>query len=314
MERYKDNGFCDFLKERYAGNEKQSGLKFFDTDKSLLVVAKKQDSMPLCLIIDDRVAQNRVNGDNDIGFLSDKEKDYGNVCYMIAQQAKLPLFWIRYVDREILRNDDEVYLWHSNKHSDKKGSTFDRVRLRSLVDLFHDHKIEAELENKTPQKRKNDSLSSAFHLWQRECLKIGIFADLDLIRVHGNRVIEVIELKRSSIPFDNWRPCNADINNFAILSNFCHMLGDVDFHIVFNAQIRKSQGKAAPGVSVYYKEIQKKDGTYYDKIDLLKLYKIERWEKVYYYPLPYPVPLGTIEIEKFLKYEEYRSFVDQNQR
>lgn len=299
MERYKDNGLCDFLKERYKNNE----IKFFDTDKSLLVVASKKDSVPICLIIDDRIEKGI-----DASSLSDNEKYYGNECYRIAQQAKLPLFWVRYVDCEILKNSDYVYLWHSNN----KKSTFERIQLRKMIDKFAECRIEAKLENRTPQKSKNDSLSSAFHIWQRECLRIGIFADIDLIRMHDNKVVELIELKRSYIDFKKWNPYNADINNFAILSNLCNKLGNVDFHIVFNTQLNELPRGLETKLLMYYRKIQKKDkGIYYDKIDTLKIYQIERRENVYYYPLPYPVLLGTIKIEDYLEYKTYKAFVDE---
>lgn len=306
MERYKDNGLCDFLKERYKNNEENSEIKFFDTDKSLLVVASKKDSVPICLIIDDRIEKG-----TDASLLSGNEKYYGNECYKIAQQAKLPLFWVRYVDCEILENSDYVYLWHSNN---KKG-TFERIQLRTMIDKFAEYGIKAKLENRTPQKSKNDSLSSAFHIWQRECLRIGIFADIDLIRMHDNEVVELIELKRSYIDFNNWNPYNADINNFAILSNFCNKLGDVDFHIVFNTQLNELPRGLDTTLLMYYRMIQKHDkGIYYDKIDILKIYQIERRENIYYYPLPYPVLLGTIKIEDYLEYKTYKAFVNEKLR
>ena len=34
------NGFCDFLKERYLSNGESSEIRFFDTDKFLVVVFK----------------------------------------------------------------------------------------------------------------------------------------------------------------------------------------------------------------------------------------------------------------------------------
>lgn len=87
MERYKNNGFCEFLKERYLGHEDSSEIRFFDTDKSLLVIADKRNSDPLCLIIDDRVEKGK-----DPGSLSKSEKTYGNECFVIARQSGLPLF------------------------------------------------------------------------------------------------------------------------------------------------------------------------------------------------------------------------------
>ncbi len=306
MERYKDNGICDFLKERYKNDEKSSEIRFFDTNKSLLVVASKEDSLPICLIIDDRIEKG-----TNAGVLSDQEKHYGNECYKIAKQAKLPLFWIRYVDCEILRNHDYVYLWHAKVN----GNEFQRMRLGQIIDVFAQYGINAKLEYRTPQKRKNDSLSSAFHIWQRECLRIGIFADIDLIRMHDNKVVELIELKRSAINFDQWRPFNDDINNFAILSNFCNKLGKVDFHIVFNTQLHKLPCTIEDGLLKYYRKIQKKDKKiWYDKIDCLKLYRVERRENIYYHPLPYPVLLGMIRIEDYLEYKTYKNFLDETEK
>lgn len=300
MERYKDNGLCEFLKEKYQNNEKSSDIKFFDTDKSLLIVADKKTSIPLCMIIDDR-----VENDTDPGTLSESEMYHGNICYRIAKQAGLPLFWIRYVDCEILRNDDHVYLWDS---ANMEGR-FQKIRLRQMTDILGRYEINAWLENRTPQKRKNDSLSSAFHIWQRECLHVGIFADIDLIRMRGDRVIELIELKRSYIHFDSWNPYNNDINNFSILSNFCQKLGNVDFHIVFNAQLRWLPRDLTKEERGYYRAIEKKGEVYYDKIDVLKLYRVEHRENVYFYPLPYPVLLGIIRLEDYLDYERYRAFL-----
>lgn len=303
MERYKDNGFCEFLKEKYDGNEEQSEIKFFDTEKSLLVVASKRDSVPVCLVLDDR-----IDKECDAKKLLDKEKTHAKECLKIAKQANLPLFWVRYVDCEILTNDDYIYLWHSQKMDGK----FEVVQLKELVKIFNEYGIDAKLENRTPNKSKNESLSSAFHMWQRECLRIGIFADLDLVRIHDDKVVELIELKRSYIQFSKWNPYNADINNFAILSNLCEKLGGVDFHILFNEQIKALPYGLESRLLAYYRKIQKIDKTiFYDKIDMLKLYKVERIENVYYYPLPYPILLGTISIEDYLVYKKYQDFLDE---
>lgn len=305
MERYKDNGLCDFLKEKYKNNEADSDIKFFDTDKSLLVVAEKKDAEPLCLIIDDRVKK-----EADLENVTESEREHWKLCCMIAQQAELPLFWIRYVDCEILNNSDYVHLGSFNKDQKK----YDRIQLSQMPTIFSRFKIKAELENRTPQKRKNDSLSSAFHIWQRECLRVGIFADVDLIRLRGGRVVELMELKRSYIPFDKWNPYNNDINNFSILCNFCRKLGNVDFHIVFNAQVNAGLYGSGAELGKYYRRIEKRGkGDFYDKIDILKLYRVERRENVYYYPLPYPVLLGTISLEDYLEYGAYEKFLRERE-
>lgn len=302
MERYNDNGFCDYLKEKYV-SEEHSEIKFFNTDKSLLAVASKSTFEPLCMIIDDR-----IESDEDANTLSKSEAAFGNQCYTIACKARLPLFWIRYVDRDVLTNEDFVHLWHMNS----PNGQFQQTQLKELPQLFGAYGIEAQLENKTPQKKKNDSLSSAFHYWQRECLRVGIFADLDLIRIHGGEMVELIELKRSTKDFNVWQPYQKDINNYAILSRLCERLGQMDFHIVFNAQIPAVPQGTGEGDLKYYRKIVKKGkGDYYDKIDVLKVYRVEPGTNPFDSTLPGWNLLGTIGIEDYLEYETYADFTEK---
>lgn len=292
MERYEKNGFCEYLK---AHPEKHM-IKFYDTEKSLLVIANKRNNQPIMLIIDDRVSKEEYEEE-----LNQYEKDFGNTCFLLAQKSKLPLFWIRYIDKDILTNEDEISLWES----DNKKGVFSKVKMKSLVDVFLKHNIQAELENRTPEKRKNDSLSSAFHIWQRECLKVGIFADLDLIRMtdDGQQVMEIIELKRSFYKLNQWRPFYFDINNFAIVSNFCELLGSVPFRIIYNEQVTKIPESTDRRLLEYYYKLDKKNRNneeYYDKIDIVKVFEVNRKEDVYFYTLPYPELIGEIAIDEYI--------------
>lgn len=287
MERYTDNGLCNHIKEA-VDKGAITDLQFYDIEKSLLVVAKKKDNMPIALFIDDRC-------ENPLAGLTAEEKKYGNVCYSLAKQAKLPLLWIRYVDVPILTNDDFVYVYDAGK-----AAEFKKVKMRQIVDILHEHGIACELENRSPRKGKNDSLSSAFHLWQRECLKVGVFTDIDLIRIDGSEVKEILELKRSFYSLDSWRPFYFDINNFAIIKNLCNRLGNVSFKIIYNTQVREIPYNASV-TDIYHKTVKQQSGeVYYDKLDRLKVFDVELRDDVYFYPLPYPVFKEFITIEDFL--------------
>lgn len=287
MERYKDNGICNYI-EKAVNKGVKTDLKFYDIEKSLLVVANKKDNVPIALFVDDRCE----NPDRE---LTPEEKQYGNICFSLAKQANLPLFWIKYVDVPVLKNEDEVYIWDASN-----GPKFDKLKMKEIVDLLKKHNIQCESEDKSPRKEKNDSLSSAFHLWQRECLKVGVFADIDLIRIVNKEVKEIIELKRSFYSLENWRPFYFDINNFSIIFNLCKRLGNVPFKIIYNSQV-KNIPELEKGKDIYFKTIKQQTGEIcYDKIDKIKVFDVEEKEKVYYYPLPYPVFKEIIPVRSFL--------------
>lgn len=291
MERYETNGFCEYLKQY----QKPHTFRFYDTTKSLLVVAKKQDNEPMMLIIDDRIPKKDLSNELDA-----YEKDFGNICYHMSKVSGLPLFWLRYADREILTNEDWVTLWESGHRMD-----FRPIQMKDLVSVFRSYNIEAKLENRTPQKQKNDSFSSAFHIWQRECLRVGVFADIDLIRLDKTRthVASIIELKRSHYSLEQWRPFAFDLNNFSIISNFCRKLGNIPFYILYHEQIpRKSAAIEEPNRRFYF-PTQKKGVPYFDKVDRLKIFQVEQREHVYFYSLPYPVCRGIYRIDDWIERE-----------
>lgn len=290
MERYEKNGFCEYLKQY----EKPHTFRFYDTTKSLLVVAKKQDNEPLMLIIDDRVSP-----EEEKRGLDSYEKEFGNTCFRMAKRAGLPLFWIRYVDHDIVSNSDWVMLWE-----EREG--FRPIQMGQLVSVFHQHKIEASLIQKTPQKKKNDRLSSAFHIWQRECMNVGVFADVDLIQLdqNGAQAVSLIELKRSHYSMERWRPFAFDLNNFSILSNFCARLGGIPFYILYHEQVSSLPYGVPEDMLRYYVPVEKKGEPCYDKVDQLKVFLVEQKNDVYFYSLPYPVCLGTYQIDDWISKEQ----------
>ena len=261
MERYTDNGLCNYI-ENAVRRGAETNLKFYDLSKSLLVVARKEDNWPIAMFIDDRCSDPSENA------ITPAEREYGKVCYRLARKAGLPLVWIRYIDDHELTNDSVVYL-----AVPELRQRFYRVKIGEIARILRDnYGIDCVLRNKTPQKEKNDSLSSAFHLWQRECLDIGIFADIDLIRVNNDSVSEIIELKRSYLPLETWTPFPADSHNFEILKNLCTMLGNIPFRIVFNTQVPYGP-EIEKNPKLYYQTIKQRNGEkYYDKLDKLKVF------------------------------------------
>ena len=84
------------------------------------------------------------------------------------------------------------------------------------------------------QKSINDKSSSPYHVWQR--LNMGssvVVSDIDLLRLENHEPEEIIELKRSFIPLDRWRPYEKDYNNFRLLSALAQKRG-LGFYIVYN--------------------------------------------------------------------------------
>lgn len=276
MERYSNNGICLYIKKQVEKGA-NSNILFYDITRSLLVIADKKNNEPIALLIDDRV-------EIEENVFSEEEKRYANICILIATRANLPLFWIKYKDREILMNEDQVLFWDSIN----KTGRFQSIKMGELESIFKKSGISCSLVHKTPQKWKNDSLSSAFHIWQRDCFKVGVFTDVDLIRMEGDEIKEVIELKRSFFQLEKWHPFNNDINNFSIISNLCRMIGNVPLSIVYNL-FTSDESIISRTKPQYIFPSNKGEKRYYDIVDKLKVFTVEMRENVYCYPLPYPI-------------------------
>lgn len=84
------------------------------------------------------------------------------------------------------------------------------------------------------QKSINDKKSSPYHEWQRENMGSSVVvSDIDLLRLENHEPREIIELKRSFIPLDKWKPYKADYNNFSLLSALAKERS-LGFYIVYN--------------------------------------------------------------------------------
>ena len=109
------------------------------------------------------------------------------------------------------------------------------ISLQELKDIFKSFGI--PVNNNPCYKAVNDKKSSAYHDWQRNNLGNITVSDIDLMRVNGDLIEEIIELKRSYYEFDKWLPFPRDYPNFNLTLNLCNKVEIPKFTILYN--IRK---------------------------------------------------------------------------
>lgn len=118
----------------------------------------------------------------------------------------------------------------------------------------------------------NHASSSAYHTWQRDALGAIKVADVDLIRVDGKSAsgLELIELKRSFITLEHWRPYPDDYPNFNLILDVATRAG-ARMTIAYNRRLETP--------------------SFDDDASLLSLFD---------YPEPNaPQPLGQVTFEQF---------------
>jgi len=293
MNTYDGNGVCD-----YISMHKSKSIYLTDTSKSILVVAEKEKSKPLFIVLDDRV------GDVHSSYDESEIKAFTIGGYF-AKQSGLPFIIVRYKDKDNIAFENReiaLALWNKNENTISKTKY---CCIDEFVRLLNTLGIKAEYENRTPDKKQNDKLSSDFHLWQREKLKVGIFTDVDMLRYdEANGKIKCIyELKRSVNSMDTWKPFLNDKNNYSILANMCELL-KVPLVVVFNNQ--SAENSQYERLLKYYFKTVKDDGRIvFDNIIKLKLFQIYKAvgggedELV-------PVEIGTTTIDSFVEDNEVK--------
>lgn len=117
----------------------------------------------------------------------------------------------------------EIYFDDADTHIDSvkirlDGSDLADVSLDNLKSIFAEFGLAVTSGSAT--KAINDASSSAYHNWQRANLGRITVSDIDLFRIDDNGIPnEIIELKRSYIGLDRWKPFSADFPNFNLLMN-----------------------------------------------------------------------------------------------
>ena len=126
---------------------------------------------------------------------------------------------------------------------DDEATEIDKVTLNGhtatlseLKDWFA--KAGLAVKGSATSKAINDAASSAYHKWQRENLGAIKVSDMDLLRLDPDTggVVEILELKRSFISLENWRPYPVDFQNFNVIENLATRVG-VRFTIAYNVRI-----------------------------------------------------------------------------
>ena len=92
------------------------------------------------------------------------------------------------------------------------------VNLSQLADVFASFGLPRNPDESV--KPINKASSSAYHDWQRAYLGGDItVSDIDLIRLRGGTVFELVELKRSYKSIEDWEPYSVDFPNFQVIWN-----------------------------------------------------------------------------------------------
>ncbi len=105
-----------------------------------------------------------------------------------------------------------------------------------LKALFAEYGV--PVNNRSFSKAINDKESSVYHKWQRAMLGNITVSDIDLIRIQNQQMQCIMELKRSIIDIQRWRPFDEDKANFRLLHNFCKR-AQLDFVIAYNVRHKK---------------------------------------------------------------------------
>lgn len=158
----------------------------------------------------------------------------------IAKSSRIPFVSIMFDDTKT-----EINNVHFNINEDETML----ISLSELRDVFESFGL--PVKRGAASKAINDSSSSAYHQWQRANLGSITVSDIDLLRKSsGGAPGEIIELKRSYIPLEKWRPFPNDYANFNLLSSVADRCG-VIFTIAYNLREKYPFRDDATRLSIY---------------------------------------------------------------
>lgn len=162
---------------------------------------------------------------------SQNEKKAANRAYRFSKMLGLPFICIRF--RE---NDSSVAIWEG-LYGPWSYITYDQLRGR-----FEAYGI---VEPGTARKDVNQYLSSTYHDWQRSSLGKITVSDFDLIKINDkNKILEIVELKRSKLSLNDWKPYRNDFANFALIINTIVLSGkNIPFYLYYNVMKDGEVGK-----------------------------------------------------------------------
>lgn len=223
MPNYNGNAIYDYVVKKNLGY-------CFSVENNWLLLYGNARSVPKILALVNKV-------DNiDINNMSNNEKENVNLAYKIAVQLKLPFICVRF-----MTNSKEVFVLQSVKQWEK--ITYDQLR-----DLFEKYGV---VEPGTARKPVNQYTSSPYHDWQRANLGDITVSDLDMVRYRANKIEKIVELKRSKVSIDKWKPFPQDYPNFALIINtIVNSQVKIPFLLYYNEMKEGEIGKRKEDISL----------------------------------------------------------------
>ncbi|WP_414441824.1 hypothetical protein [Burkholderia sp. 22PA0106] len=148
------------------------------------------------------------------------------VCSAIATSAGLPVIQVEF--------DDTADSIDDVRYANSLGGQATTISLVDLKAQFHAFGL--PVTSGACGKSVNDSSSSAYHNWQRDNLGAIKVTDIDLVRINSTGMPrEIIELKRSYIPLNQWSPFSSDFVNFNVLHDVARR-AVLQFTIAYNVR------------------------------------------------------------------------------
>lgn len=163
------------------------------------------------------------------------ERKEAGKAYSISRELNLPFVYVRFME-----NSNHVSIWDEALG---KWKTITYTELRNVYEKY------GVVRPGTPRKAINQYSSSPYHDWQRNNLGKITVSDIDLIK-NNNDKIEIIELKRSKISLERWKPYENDFPNFALLINTVVASGkDIPFKLYYNLMYNGERGQRMEDIS-----------------------------------------------------------------
>ena len=152
---------------------------------------------------------------------------------LLAKQAQLPLFSLRFVDDGL--HACERFLFKEYQG----GEPSQVIPSGQLLAWLREHGL--QFQGDSTKKDINDASSSSFHIWQREHMGNSVIAtDIDLMRMESGRVDTIYELKRSYLPLEKWKPFENDRANYRA-GLFLAQRAGAEYRIVYNVRHTKPE-------------------------------------------------------------------------
>ena len=314
-EKYSENKLYEHIKEHTKDK-----FLFYYNEISLMFVVSGENNFRTTKYSCDKIKYILLD-DRSIG--CNIPDEYKQSCISVAEtfakKLSIPIIHVEYRN-DILTFDENSYvnirLYNAKNNTTEMDKTtwdtYENYLIFQLDKLLNKYNIECSVIENINNEIKNDGgdtkpinskPSSAFHIWQRDCLDMkGFIVDIDLIRyrlVNGKKTMAgFYELKRSHTDFDSWIPYVNDRFNYLAYAKLSELL-NLKFETIFYGQDYLSGSKKSNNLK------------YKDNISRIKIFDIYHKVGTDYSSHNLLIRLKTIEpLEKFLDDVQTTSFKD----